>query len=271
MLNQAVRDQVRFHTGNILDGDCLVGSGIYDFIFCRNLLIYFDRATQGKVLQKLERLLKKSGVLFVGPVELPLVVSQGFASARIPMAAACRKVDSLPRPQTERSHRQRKPSSKSVPARSTPTAAKSSPRPPSPAASITKSSPTTSRKQPPQAELESAVRMADGGRLAEAAQLCENHIRVHGASAQAYYLLGLVRDAEGNEAQAVDFYRKALYLEPNHYETLVQMATLSGKNGDVNGARLLHKRLARVVAARAAAVPSAAITTRAGQRVLEKT
>jgi chemotaxis protein methyltransferase WspC len=247
LLNQGVRDQVRFQKGNILDGDCLDGGGVYDFIFCRNLLIYFDRPTQEKVLQKLGRLLKKTGVLFVGPVELPLVASQGFASARIPMAAACRKLDSIPKPQTERSHRHKKPSSKNLASRSTSTPTKPISRPPSPPVSATKSSPTFSRKQAPQADLENAARLADEGRLAEATQLCKNYIRVHGASAQAYYLLGLVGDAEGNDAQAVDFYRKALYLEPNHYETLVQMATLSGKKGDTNGARLLHKRAQRVL------------------------
>ncbi len=247
LLNQSVRGQIRFQKGNILDGDCLDGSGIYDYIFCRNLLIYFDPPTQEKVLQKLGRLLKKSGVLFVGPVELTLVASQGFASVRIPMAAACRKVASLPEPQAQGSRRHRKPASKSLSPRSVSPLAKSNSRPALPPASATKSSPSTSLKQPPGTELENAARLADEGRLAEAVQLCENHIQIHGATAQAYYLLGLVRDAEGNETLAADFYRKALYLDPNHYDTLMQMATLSEKKGDANGARLLHKRAQRVL------------------------
>ena len=33
---------------------------------------------------------------------------------------------------------------------------------------------------------------------------CEEHLRAHGPSAQAFYLLGLVRDAAGNQAEAAD-------------------------------------------------------------------
>jgi len=245
LLNQSVRDQVRFEQGNVLDDGCLVESGIYDFIFCRSLLIYFDRPTQEKVLRKLERLMTKAGVLFVGPVELPLVVSQGFVSANIPMASACRKADSIPKPQTERRYRQRKPTSKSATPRPTTASAKPISLPRVTPHSATKPFPATGKKQSPKEDLEKAGRLADEGRLAEAAQICEDHIRIYGASAQAYYLLGLVRGAEGNDLQATDCYRKALYLEPNHYETLVQLATVTEKNGDPNGARLLHKRAQR--------------------------
>ncbi len=89
--------------------------------------------------------------------------------------------------------------------------------------------------------------MADAGLLREAAELCEGHLRLHGASAQAYYLLGLTRDANGDGA-ALDFYRKALYLEPDHYETLLQLALLHEKNGDLARARTFRNRALRIKA-----------------------
>ena len=61
-LNESVRKLVRFQTGNLLDEKCLPQTAWYDFIFCRNLLIYFDRQTQERVLGKLSRLLTKTGV-----------------------------------------------------------------------------------------------------------------------------------------------------------------------------------------------------------------
>ena len=64
-------------------------------------------------------------------------------------------------------------------------------------------------------------------------------------SAQAYYLLGLVRDARG-DASAIDSYRKALYLEPNHYESLLQMALLLQKNGDPARALAFQSRAQRI-------------------------
>jgi chemotaxis protein methyltransferase WspC len=86
-----------------------------------------------------------------------------------------------------------------------------------------------------------AQRLADVGHLEEAAEICEAHLRLAGPSAQAYYLLGLTRDARKDSASA-DFYRKALYLEPNHYETLLQMALLSQKNGDSERAFAFQSR-----------------------------
>ena len=56
--------------------------------------------------------------------------------------------------------------------------------------------------------------------------------------------MGLLRDAAGDPC-AVEFYRKALYLDPNHYETLLQMALLAQKNGDSNQARAFKTRAQR--------------------------
>ncbi len=41
----------------------------FDIIFCRNVLIYFDRETQEKVVQKLSDKLRKGGYLFIGHSE----------------------------------------------------------------------------------------------------------------------------------------------------------------------------------------------------------
>ena len=55
----------------------------YDFIFCRNLLIYFDRPTQRRALARLERLLAPTGMLFVGPVEQAIVAGSWVCAAPI--------------------------------------------------------------------------------------------------------------------------------------------------------------------------------------------
>ncbi|HEU0039708.1 MAG TPA: protein-glutamate O-methyltransferase CheR, partial [Verrucomicrobiae bacterium] len=91
-LNRHVRECVQFFRDNLLGDAFLLGHMLYDFIFCRNLLIYFDRATQVRALEKLHRLLAPQGVLFVGPAETPLVADNGFVNANLAMAFACRKV-----------------------------------------------------------------------------------------------------------------------------------------------------------------------------------
>ncbi|WP_254220763.1 tetratricopeptide repeat protein [Burkholderia glumae] len=65
-----------------------------------------------------------------------------------------------------------------------------------------------------------------------------------GPSADAYYLLGLIADAQGQPG-AVAHYRKALYLAPTHREALTHLATLLDIAGDHEGARWLKERARR--------------------------
>jgi chemotaxis protein methyltransferase WspC len=240
VLAAAVRSCVRFYRGNLFSDDFRPKLASYNFIFCRNLLIYFDRPTQQKAIETIERLLAPFGVLFVGPVEQPLVLSHGLVSANIPAASACRKAAHVVRrPRLARIIKQ-----PSVPAAPQPNGALQ----PHLAASSGLNLPTAARPLPSvRHDLETARRLADAGRLHEAAEICEAHLRQSRGSAQAYYLLGLVRDASG-DARAIECYRKALYLDPNHYESLLQMALLLQKNGDPSRARAFTNRAQRIIA-----------------------
>jgi chemotaxis protein methyltransferase WspC len=229
-LDPAIRDGVRFWQGNFLDKDFLSGQAAYDFIFCRNLLIYLDPVMRRKALAKIDRLLAPAGVLFVGPVEQPLALDHGFVTASILMAFACRKVG---------------------PGVSHPRAAWLSKgpevaRPPQIQAGAELSPPASGQPSPSlSTDLETASRLADAGRLKEAADICEAHLRGNQGCAQAHYLLGVVRESSG-EPGAIDCYRKALYLEPNHYESLLHMALLLHRNGDMARARAFKSRAQRV-------------------------
>jgi len=63
-----LRAKVSFDWLNFIDGDYSVMPS-FDTIFCRNVLIYFDRQTQEKVIQKLCTKLKTNGYLFLGHSE----------------------------------------------------------------------------------------------------------------------------------------------------------------------------------------------------------
>src|SRR5436190_6121959 len=91
VLNPSITKLVRFSEGNVLANDFQPPNSLYDFIFCRNLLIYFDVETQQKALAKIAELLAFDGFLFVGAAEQPLVLNKGFVSAHLPMTFACRK------------------------------------------------------------------------------------------------------------------------------------------------------------------------------------
>ena len=93
--------------------------------------------------------------------------------------------------------------------------------------------------------LEAAANLANEGRFAEATPMCEEHLRVQGPSAEAFYLLGLVKDATGDKAGALAFYRKALYLDAHHQDALVHMALLLEQQGNVTSAAALRQRARR--------------------------
>lgn len=50
----------------------------FDAIFCRNVMIYFDKPTQGKILQRFAPLLKPHGLLFAGHSENFAFANQTF-------------------------------------------------------------------------------------------------------------------------------------------------------------------------------------------------
>ena len=63
-----LRNLVEFRRLNFMDADYGVGES-FSAIFCRNVLIYFDRPTQERILQKLAQHLTPRGYMFVGHAE----------------------------------------------------------------------------------------------------------------------------------------------------------------------------------------------------------
>jgi len=63
-----LRNMITFSRLNLIDVNWPIRK-TFDAIFCRNVMIYFDRDTQHKVLKKFSPLLKPDGLLFVGHSE----------------------------------------------------------------------------------------------------------------------------------------------------------------------------------------------------------
>jgi len=63
---------VRFGQLNLLDDDYALVRGFgaqLDAVFCRNVMIYFDRKTQKEILRRIVQVLRPGGLLFVGHSE----------------------------------------------------------------------------------------------------------------------------------------------------------------------------------------------------------
>ncbi|GMT42411.1 MAG: chemotaxis protein methyltransferase [bacterium] len=76
-VRQDIRDLITFRRFNLM-------SALYpfrhqfDFIFCRNVMIYFDKPTQEKLVGKYYRYLKPGGYLFIGHSESLTGLKHGF-------------------------------------------------------------------------------------------------------------------------------------------------------------------------------------------------
>ncbi|GAB2921974.1 hypothetical protein GCM10027093_71170 [Paraburkholderia jirisanensis] len=336
-LNERARHAVRFAQANLFDATQMPDAR-FDFIFCRNVLIYFDRDAQDRAIRLLDARLAQHGSLFVGPAETGLMMRHAFSSARIPLAFAFQRTPrdeaatragvgdtyasrsnpaqpNATRPFVVQTHgapthvgaqahaaglhtlasgvvsaapMQTGPLAKTAgsplqarrAAQATPFAARPAggarspgsalssgtlaapltaltPRT-SPTTPTTPTSPTRSDAQASArpadarakraAALDHAQRLADAGRLDEAFRAASDCVIVHGPDAAVFYLLGLIMDARGRGADAGDYYRKALYLQPDHYEALTHLAALLEMNGDSAGAERFTRRAQRAAA-----------------------
>ena len=67
-VRRELRDLIDFRPLNLLGTQWPV-SGKFDAIFCRNVMIYFDKDTQYKILKRFVQLLEPNGLLFAGHSE----------------------------------------------------------------------------------------------------------------------------------------------------------------------------------------------------------
>lgn len=243
-IDPSLREQVSFSQGNLLAIDAGAVSGRYDVIFCRNLLIYFDDATTASAIGKLRTMLADDGMLFAGYAEVPAFCSHGFTPLRVPGVFALKK---------ERRGERPAPGA----AASAPAAVAAAPRPAPPVASAGPAAPLRAPAaaaippaQDPGLLLQQASRLADQGDYAGAKASCNSVLALDPNSANAYFILGLVAECEQQPGAADDYWRRCVYLQPDHYEALCHLALLAEQNGDAAQAASFKQRAARVYSRR---------------------
>ena len=243
-VREGVRRPVRLQEANLLADGFAIGRPLYDAIFCRNLLIYFDPPVQTRVFRTLARLLSDDGLLAVGPAEAVLALEHGFSP--VPGESMFLFQKAAPKSPAVRPPPARPRVRAAVPPAAAPVAAKrpaqAVPRAPQPAVAAVAS---------PSASLEKLRGLADAGRLREARELGQALLRDGGASIELCYLLAVVADAGGDARHAEEFYRKTLYLDPKHAESLAHLALILEKKGDARGAATLRTRARRAAGAAA--------------------
>lgn len=77
-INEKIRRPIRFQKFNLLDD--MSRLGVFDIVFCRNVLIYFDVATKGDVLRRLSRQIAPGGYLLLGCSETVIGICNEFTA-----------------------------------------------------------------------------------------------------------------------------------------------------------------------------------------------
>ena len=257
-ISDSLREQVNFAQGNLMTIDALASGGRYDVIFCRNLLIYFDDASTASAIARLRLMLADDGVLFAGYSEVPTFCNHGFTPLRAPGAFALhkecreerreeRRLAAVPGTALVRPAPPAQARSKATPAPPVPSAPSVPPVPPAP--------PAPQAMPPERGEvLARASRLADLGDYAGASTLCHELLKTHPDCADAYFILGMISECERKPGAADGYWRRCVYLQPDHYEALCHLALLAETSGDLAQATIFKQRAARVYARRDDAV-----------------
>lgn len=241
--------RVRFLRANLMDGSWPVAGRLYDAIFCKNLLIYLTTEGRNRLVRTLGGLLREDGVLFVGHSEVTLFQRAGYRAVGYPRSFAVTPApkESLsgiapPKPIKPRPVRTRKADLPAAPIlmkgdRTTPVRT-------APAMSAGK----TPGIKDESSSLARARKLADRGELEQAASVCDSLLTAHCMDPEVYYLAGLIRQASDRADEAEGFFLKAIYLDPKHYETLVQLCLLSERKGDSSLSKQYRDRMRRLQA-----------------------
>ncbi len=239
-----LKKKVSFHKCSVLDPLFPAGRQPYAIIFCRNLLIYFPPEEQAKVIRILSSLLVDDGILFLGHAESAVLDRKEFASVNHPSSFAFRKIahhlpPSPPAPKKECGNVATPPPPHGKSARSS-DMRKSAKKNEEKIAST----PASAAAQHT-ALLAEASASADRGDLQAAEVLCRRYLAHDKLNPAAYFLLGVVSLSEGRLQSAEDAFGKALYLQPDHYEALVNLSLLKERQGDKAEAMKIRERAER--------------------------
>jgi chemotaxis protein methyltransferase WspC len=200
-------------------------------------LIYLHADARSRVMASIRELMADSGLLVVGHAEAAIARQHGFAAVGDPGAFAF--------------------VSSTVPkkSRATPDASRGSALgheavraavlPASGTARQKERTPTAARPPEVDVTLEQIRQLGDEGRTEEAILACREYVRRVPDSADAYFLLGVLCGALGQDDAATTAFRRALYLEPDHQAALLHLALAHDAGGDVTSAARLRARASR--------------------------
>ncbi|SDK50493.1 chemotaxis protein methyltransferase WspC [Maridesulfovibrio ferrireducens] len=236
-----VKDVVSFYSGNIVEGELPLGQ--YDAIFCRNLIIYLDESSRECLAELFNERLKKDGLLFVGHAEALPLFNKYFTQVKRSGVFAFKKTEKKSVDRAVKSFNCIKPKYPAYPVRSDLVLSEQRKKRLIKKPLVDKD--TSQQLENMKFSLDEVRLLADRGETSKALSLCQNILVSDGPEANVLHLCGLLYEAQGEPMQAEEYYGKALYLNPQHLDSLVHLALLVETRGDERKAVLLRNRVRR--------------------------
>ncbi|OCQ99607.1 chemotaxis protein [Nostoc sp. MBR 210] len=233
-LQPSIKKLVKFINSNLADANFSVNQQNYDIVFCRNLLIYFDSKTREQTIHLIGNLLAKEGLLFVASAEAALLMKTQLVAVRQSSAIAYQKLSNSQNFIID--------TSTNFPQLTTQKSSELNINKKGEISLSQKIAVNNSNSN----LLDLAKTAANQGHLEDAIQLCNDYLNQNQINAEAYVLLGEVQQAMGQNEQAGESFRKAIYLQPNHEAALTHLALLKEQQGDKTSADLLWQRIYRL-------------------------
>ena len=243
-ISQQVISMVRFFRDNLLQPASMAQMPTYQVIFCRNLLIYLHTKAKETAFYHIDRMLRPGGVLIAGHAEALFWRQRGYLLVDHPRSFALKK----PLGKGERScisPSLRLPGRREIHPRREAEGLRSLGTVGTPPAVIAPARDFVNDASPTEVLIQ-ARSLADRGEMEEALSLCRNYLEKDQPCAEAYYLMGLIHESRECAGEAEECYLKALYLDPDHLETVIHAGLMYERRHDHKKANLFKNRLTRL-------------------------
>jgi chemotaxis protein methyltransferase WspC len=257
-ISEQVISGVRFYRDNLLRPASMAQMQTYHVIFCRNLLIYLHTKAKETAFSHIDRLLRPGGMLIAGHAEVLFWRQRGYLLVDHPRSFALRKPlgkeerSCIPSPLPAPERGEIPPRQEADRRGSLGTAGKSQ-------AVIAPSKDFKNHDDrgpemeffkaldaSPTEVLIQARSLADRGEMEEALSACRRYLEADRPCAEVYYLMGLIHESRNSVVEAEECYLKALYLDPDHFETLIHAGLMYERRQDHEKATLFKNRITRI-------------------------
>jgi chemotaxis protein methyltransferase CheR len=242
-VREQVRRLVEVRVHNLVADPLPFAPGEVDLVVCRNVTIYFSRETTRALIGGFHDVIAEGGYLLLGHSETLWQVSDAFTLAPMGEAFVYRRSADV---RTRRSSILSAP-----PAGPSPAVRRRAPRP-------------AARRRTPVDHLTAAREAFARGDYGEAARVAEAATVAEPLDAEAYAVLGHARSTLGQDLQAIDPLRKAIYLDPTAGHAHFLLAGALARIGQPGPAAVSYRAAARALPS----VPRQVLDTYLGGRTV---